>query len=69
MAGRLERLERKVGREREAEEVGQEPGGDVEPDRARKDGTDTEDGVRLGDRGLSLEAVQSLPQRRVASVP
>lgn len=60
MTGGLECLEREVGRERKAEEVGEEAGGNVEPDGKGEDGADTEDGVGLGDRGLSLEAVESL---------
>lgn len=66
MTGGLECLEREVGRERKAEEVGEEAGGDVEPDGKGEDGADTEDGVSLGDRSLSLEAVEGLFEGRVS---
>lgn len=58
VSGGLERLQREVRGESPSEQVREEAGEDVEEDEGREDGAEAEDGVRLGDLRLLLEAVE-----------
>lgn len=51
-------MKRVISRNQETGKVNQELAGNVEEDEEEVDSYETEDGVDLGDRGLSLEVVE-----------
>lgn len=53
-----QRMKRVISRNQETGKVNQELAGNVEEDEEEVDSYETEDGVDLGDRGLSLEVVE-----------
>lgn len=59
MGGRLERPQREIGGDDDADHVGQEAGRDIEEDEEHKEGGAAEDRVGLGNLGLALKVDQS----------
>lgn len=56
--GSKQRIQRVVSRNQETGKVNQELAGNVEENEEKVDSDNTQDGVDLGDRGLSLEVVE-----------
>jgi hypothetical protein len=68
-----QRVERVVSRNQETGKVNQELAGNVEEDEEKVDSNDTQDGIDLGNRGLSLKVVEErvlgeLRERKVCLV-